>query len=105
MSRSRAAIRVAVIGGEERYPMFDAAEVAADGGFFAGPLLLETGEQLEVELSFADDTTLRLSARVVDVSAGDRPGIQVIWSELGDDDRALLESKLTNGEIENGRDG
>jgi hypothetical protein len=33
-------------------------------------------------------------AQVIDVAAGERPGIRVVWSGLGDDDRALLAKKL-----------
>ena len=101
MSEAKGSIRVAVIGehaDESRYPMFEGAEIATDGAFFAGELLLENGEELDVELAFADDSTLRLRAQVVDVTAGERPGMRVVWSGLGDDDRALLEKKLTNGE-------
>lgn len=98
MSSQKGSIRVAVVGEHARYPMFDVAEIEPDGAFFGGELLLENGEQLDVELSFDDDSTLRLRAQVVDVAAGERPGMRVVWSELGDDDRALLEKKLTNGE-------
>ncbi len=90
-------VRVAVLGdaGEARYPMFEVAEIATDGAFLGGPLLLENGEEIAVELSFPDDSTLTLRAQVVDIASGERPGVRVIWSGLGDDERALLETKLT----------
>jgi hypothetical protein len=98
MSRSETSpgVRVAAIGeGGARYPMFEAAELGPDGAFLGGDLLLENGEELEVELTFPDDTTLELRAQVIDVAGGQRPGMRVVWSRLGAAERALLETKLT----------
>jgi len=93
-------VRVAVIGqhaADARYPMFEVDEIAADGAFFGGGLLLENGEEFDAELSFADNSTLTLRAQVVGITAGERPGIRVVWSQLADSERALLVQKLTNG--------
>lgn len=89
-------VRAAAIATDgARYPMFEVAEVGPDGAFLGAALLLESGEELDVELSFADDTTLELRARVIDVACGERPGMRVVWSRIGDAERALLETKLT----------
>jgi hypothetical protein len=76
------------------YLMYDARDVGTAGAFFHGALLLEPDEQVLVQLTFGDGSSLRVQARVERVQEGEDAGMAVSFVELGEADRAVLASKL-----------
>lgn len=77
--------------GESTYAMFDVRELAPGGGFLAGALLLEPGEELVLELTLAGEATMRIRGRVVRLEHGDDPGMEVAFSDIGERDRKRIE--------------
>jgi hypothetical protein len=71
---SVAAGRASVVGGDERYEMFDVAELDERGARLVGPLLLEVGE--EVTLRMPDQREVRV--RVTRVERGEREAATLV---------------------------
>ena len=77
--------------GESTYALFEMRELSPTGAFLAGALLLEMNEDLELDLTLGDGAPVRVRARVVRLERGDVPGMEVAFSELGDEVRKRLE--------------
>lgn len=93
-SGAKAAI-VADEDGGGAYKMFEARDLSTEGAFLAGTLLLEEGEEFDVELSFEDEAAVKVRARVTGVqSGGERPGMSVSFTRLEERARKELEKKL-----------
>ena len=75
---------------EVAYSMYEARGLSPDGVFLAGSLFLELNEEFTVELILGD-ARLRTRARVTAVERGAAPGMAVVFANLSDSDRALLE--------------
>jgi ethanolamine ammonia-lyase small subunit len=87
----------AILGGSRAgtsYRMYRAIDLSAAGAFLEGTLLLEVDEEFDLELGFADETSLKVRARVTAVDRGKRPGMSVSFTRLGDRARKQLQSKL-----------
>lgn len=52
---------------QSRYLMFEVAEITPEHAILRGPLLLEAGEPLTLELGFGDGTTLQVPVAVDEV--------------------------------------
>lgn len=90
-----AAVILAVDGeSSNRYEMFEATEMSAEGAFLAGDLFLEVGELVTLQLVADGQDPVRAQARVVRLERGGRNGMAVAFQDLGDDARRALQ-KLT----------
>ena len=91
-SVSSAVVTASVVSERDQaaYTMFEARDISPDGAFLAGSLLLELNEEFTVELSLGE-TAIRTRARVASLAQGEAPGMVIVFSELSDDHRALLE--------------
>jgi len=73
--KSAAKVSAAVIvepgSKQSRYLMFEVAELTPQHAVLRGPLLLEAGEPLTLELGFGDGTTLQVPVAVEEVLLGD----------------------------------
>lgn len=84
-----------VIGSRGSYDMFEIEEISGERAFLRSPLLLEPGEALTLELSFADGSTMKIPAVVetaADGTNGEPPGIRVSFTR--GDDRKAIAAKL-----------
>lgn len=81
----------------ERYPMFTARDVSADGAFLAGPLLLEPGEELELELESSGGIQVRGHAQVTRVAGGKTPGMFIRFTELSQTATSKLVALVAEG--------
>jgi hypothetical protein len=79
-SKARAAVITVDNRGEVSYAMYDVLSVDEDRAQLAGPLLLEPGEAVTVELSLPEGRRLRVEARVCTVLEGGEPGIEIQFS-------------------------
>jgi hypothetical protein len=77
------------------YPMFEAIRLTTEGAFLAGSLFLEVGEITTLELSWDQGTRVRVQARVISLSRGEEPGMAVVFLELDERERKLIEERAT----------
>jgi hypothetical protein len=75
------------------YPMFEVKRLTAEGAFLAGPFFLEVGETAMMELSWDERAQVRVRARVVSLARGDEPGMSVVFPELDERQRKLIEER------------
>jgi hypothetical protein len=75
------------------YPMFEVKRLTPEGAFLAGSLFLEVGEITMMELSWDQRTQVRLRARVISLARGDEPGMSVVFPELDERERKLIEER------------
>ncbi len=73
----RDAVVVAAAGGSQ-YPMFTARELSPTGAVLSGPMLLELGEQVTVEIGFDDGERVRVEATVAEIASGGE--MRVEWT-------------------------
>jgi len=66
-------------GRQQHFRMFDVAELEADAALLSGPLLLEVGESVDIELAFADGSKLSVPATVASAVLAPTPGIRVVF--------------------------
>ena len=81
-------------GRQQSYPMFQVAEIEHDTARLCGPLLLEVGEVLLVEIVFTDGSKLRASATVEAVQLDPDPGIRVAFTRAAE--KKAIRKKLAN---------
>jgi hypothetical protein len=92
-----AEVSAAIVGGKgdiRRYSMYEVAAIDATGAFLRGQLLFECEETFELELKFADGSTMRLSAQVSETVLEEEPGIWVSFGQASDNERDKLKKKL-----------
>jgi hypothetical protein len=75
------------------YPMFEVKRLTSDGAFLAGSLFLEVGETAMMELWWDERTQVRLQVRVISLARGDEPGMSVVFPELDERERKLIEER------------
>lgn len=78
--------------GECVYAMYDARALSSAGVFLAGPLLLEKGEELLLELMLDAGTRVRVKGHVVSSTRGQPAGVTVRFSGVGEKERELLDA-------------
>jgi hypothetical protein len=83
--------------GASVYPMFEVKRLDVDGAFLAGSLFLEVGEITTVELSWDEQTRIRVRVRVASLERGDEPGMSVVFPELDDGERKLIAERGVPG--------
>jgi hypothetical protein len=79
--------------GASIYPMFEVTRLGVDGAFLAGLLFLEVGESAVVELSWDEHTRIRVRVRVASLDRGDAPGMSVVFPQLDERERKLIEER------------
>lgn len=79
-------------GGDGRYSMFEVRDISKKEAFLQGPLVLEVGEPLDLELGFKDGSSLKVAAEVLAAELGDSPGVKVKFQRSSD--RKKLAKKL-----------
>jgi hypothetical protein len=75
--KARAAVITSDHRGELSYAMYDVHSVSDDRARLVGPLLLELGETVTLELALAEGRRVRVEAQVSDILEGNEPGIEV----------------------------
>lgn len=83
--------------GASVYPMFEVKALDVAGAFLAGSLFLEVGETAVVEILWDDDTRIRVPVRVASLDRGDEPGMSVVFPELDERERKLIEERGISG--------
>jgi len=96
-AKGHKAIETAVLltkpnGRQERYAMFEVHSIEDGEALLRGPLLLEVGEPLMVEVVFDDGSKVRAKVTVEGTELGPEPGIRVSFKR--DSDRKAISAKL-----------
>ena len=86
-----AAVIVEPGSGQKSYAMFEVSKVSGEEAILRGPLLLEPGEPITLELAFSDGSTLQVPA-AVEESIRDDSRMRVRFERP--DDRESIEKKL-----------